>query len=234
MKPLKLVYLWSIFLVSSCGNQENTTPVAKDLSEQDTTVIAVNDSTLSKYFKTDEVDVDTLRHIIEVNIANSRLLEAKKKKMGARWENPEPWVSVAATYQSRLMDTNIDSLAYNVNMNGEKSRYVYSVKQLQKALAYISVCEHFAAYLNAEDYLAIKQLLSPNILGEYNDAQIRGFITSTFGDKHIDRTELIGTKIVGAKYSFFIDFYYSPSVRQTYGFSFMENDIKIAGIQIPK
>jgi hypothetical protein len=234
MNILKLFFLYSMFMISSCGNHEHTVPTIKDITEHDTTAVAVNESTLSTYFKTDEVVLDTLEHTIEVNIANSRLLQAKRKKMGTRWESPEPWVSVAATYQSRLLDKSIDSLSYNVSMDGEKSTYVYSVRQLQKSLTYVAYCENFATYLNSGNYSAIKKMLSADILDKHSDAQIRDFITSTFGDKHINRIELIGTKIVGTKYSFFIDFCYSLSVRQTYAFSFFEGDDKIGGLQVPK
>jgi hypothetical protein len=233
MKALILVFLCVLLSMLSCGNHEEVS-VVKALSEKDTAVVAVNQPTLTEYFGTNEIAVDTLKHIIEVCIVNSKLLQAKKKKMGARWGNPEPWVSVAATYQSRLLSAGIDSLAYNVSMDGKKNRYVYSVKQLQKSNNYIAVCERFAAYLNSGNYNAIKQLLSHDIIGKYNDVQIKNFLKSTFGERRIDRTELVGTKIVADKYSFYIDFWYSPSVAQTYGFSFLEGSNKIAGIQIPK
>jgi hypothetical protein len=233
MNPVRLVFLCALLSMLSCENHEEAHKV-KEVLQQDTAVIAVNRTTLSEYFGTDEIAVDTLEHIVEVDIVNSKLLQGKKKKMGAKWDGPEAWASVAATYQSKLLGVGIDSLAYNVSMDGKKNRYVYSVKQLQKATSYIAVCEQFAVYLNSGDYSAIKQLLSAEILSKHSDAQIRSFLKSTFGGKRIDRTELIATKIVGNKYSFYINFWYAANQVQTYGFSFLEGNDKIGGIQVPK
>lgn len=235
MKALRLVLNGCIlFSIFSCSRQ-NDEPVSKKLSNKDTAIIFnVNQPKLLKYFETDQITIDTLDHAIEVKIANSKLLEAKKKKMGAKWESPEAWISVAATYQSKLLNAPIDSLAYIVNMDGKQSKYVYSVKQLQKANSYIAICEQFAAYLNSKDYSSIKELLATNILSSYNDTQIKDFLKATFGEKKIDRTELIATKIVGNNYSFYINFWYSPDEAQTFGFVFLNPVNKIAGIQIPK
>jgi hypothetical protein len=194
----------------------------------------INLSTLSEYFGTNEVDLDTVKGVINVNVRNSKLLLAKKEKMGNKWQNPEAWVSVVATHQSKLLDSNIDSLTYTVKMDKAAYYYSYSVKQLQRAREYLTVCEKFADYLNSTDYDSIRNLLSDSIEEKRSDGALKNLLSAIFDENTITHTELIATKIIGNKYSFYINFWYAPDRAQAYGFSFIEPDSRIAGIRILK
>src|SRR5690606_31619528 len=99
---------------------------------------------------------------------------------------------------------------------------------------YLSICEAFARHLNNKDYERVSKLLSPDITVKYNDVQLRNFLQSTFGEELIERTELIGTKIVESKYSFYINFWNIDNQAQTYAFSFLAGNDRIAGVQIIK
>jgi hypothetical protein len=234
MIVLKMLATGTILMFfSSCANT-NEEPATENVPNKDAVVNKLDQSVLSEYFLTNEITIDTLKHSIEVNINNSKLMAIKKEKMGKRWESPEPWVSVAATHQAKPLAEGIDSLFYNIVMFEKKYKYGYSVKQLQTANSYISICEQFASYLNSNDYISIKKLLSVDITDNYNDAQLRNFLQSTFGNEKIERTELIGTKIVGSKYSFYINFWKTSNQARTYAFSFLDGNSKIAGIQVPK
>lgn len=233
MKLLKLLFSCLLLSFLSCGNQseklENENTTNKEFVSP-----RIDKPNLLTYFDAQEVIFDTVKNRIEVNIINSKYLQGIKEKIGKKWESPEPWVSVAATYQSHLLNGGIDSLVYYVRMEGHEDRYIYSVKQLQKAYGYVGVCEQFATYLNSENFNAIKSLLSNVILSELNDEQLKDFLKSAFRKMEVDRTELIGTKIIGDKYSFYINFKYADNFVQTYAFSFLEKDNKIAGIEVPK
>jgi len=218
----------------SCGNKNEKSVKAPPSTKEEKVVNKVDQSVLSEYFRTNQINIDTFKHSIEVSVSNAKLLAVKKEKMGARWESPEPWVSVSATYQAKSLSEDVDSLFYNVTMNEQQYRYAYSVKQLQKANSYISTCEQFASFLNAKDFNAVKALLSVDITKAFNDDGLRNFLKYTFSEEVIDRTELIGTKIVGTKYSFYINFWDAHNQGRTYAFSFMEGSNKIAGIQIAK
>lgn len=228
-----LLTFYFLCLIYSCNNSNKDTLSQNHLEDIDTAIV-IDSLELSKYFETDDIKIDTAKRNINVTINNSKLILDKKKKMGIKWENSEPWISVAATYQVKTIDTNIDSLIYNVKIEDSENQYSYSIKQLKQANTYLSTCWGFVKCLNNNDYLAIKELLSPEIIAKYNDIQIENFIRSTFGKNLISRTELIGTKIVKSKYSFYINFWDIANNSQTYTFSFLEGNNKIAGMQIVK
>lgn len=230
-----LIFL-SVCLMFSCENKRKAIP-QEELNNKDTfveTTAVIDESALRKYFGTEHIKIDTVGRTTIVSVSGSQLLLSKKRKMGLRWESPEPWASVAATFQGKTLSAGTDSLIYDVMMEGDKYRFSYSTRQLREANRYLSVCEAFVINLNYKDHIAMKKMFSKDINSKYNTIQIKTFIQSTFGEDHIARTELIGTKIVGTKYSFYINFWNTEHQVQTYVFSFLEGDDRIAGVQIAK
>lgn len=186
-------------LIFSCGekgvevSQKQFDNINKEMVSED---VVMDKSALQDYFETTDIEIDTLERTIMVSVSGSQLLLSKRRKMGAQWGGSEPWVSVAVTYQAKTINIDIDSFIYEVIMEGEKSRYSYSLEQLKKANHYLLICDKFARHLNNKEFKKIIKLLSSDITAKYNDVQLRNFIESTFGEGCYERIELIGTNTV--------------------------------------
>jgi hypothetical protein len=188
--------------------------------------------TLSQFFATDQVALDTFGRSIIVSIEKSSMLEAKRIKMGTKWVNAEADASVAAMKLTTNDGNQFDSVLVKLVVSNKAESYSFPVWQLKNAHRYLIVCKEFCQSLPKGEN-QIRPFFSSEIGNSMDKRQLTEFISKAFFlDERISELKLKALKVVNKNYSLYLDVCYAESGCQTYAFAFMEGSDKIAGLHV--